>query len=227
MYCNHFSFDSNLTKRQKKLLIFMTRLKFRICRQIGENIWQSKKLTIKQRVLLKNSKKKHTNRKQSDFSKKLQQMKKLAFFYGLPSLNKYKETKVCSNFLDKKKSLLLNLECRLDIVLIRSYFCHSLFAARQLILHQKICVNSTIVNVPSYIVKTGDFISIIANQLAEVQSSLKENFKRSNIPFVISSQNSHQPAYHLETSYKNFHIIFLYEPTQIHFPYKIDLDLLF
>lgn len=205
----------------------MTRLKFKICRQVGENIWQLKKLTVKQHALLKNIKKKQINRKQSDFSKKFQQIKKLAYFYGLPSLNNYKEKKICSNFLDKKKSLLLNLETRLDVVLVRAYFCPTLFSARQLIVHQKICVNSTIVNVPSYIVKTGDLISIVPNELVEIKSSLKENFKRLNLPFETSFQNSQQSTSHLEINYKNFHIIFLYEPTQIHFPYKIDLDLLF
>lgn len=34
-------------------------------------------------------------------------------------------------------------------------------------------------------------------------------------------------SYHVEVCYKTFNAVVLYEPIQIHFPYKIDLDLLF
>jgi ribosomal protein S4 len=236
----------------------MTYLKFKACRRIGENIWFHKKLTPRQSTLINLLLKKNTTVKESDFSKRLRNMKKLAFFYGIRS-GKLVSANTCYNYLDKKKSLLLTLENRLDVILVRLYFCSTLFTARQLITHKKICVNFNIVNIPSAKLRNGDLISVVPNYLESVKVNVKLNLQNNclkNEPVGAASQepkgrkqNSNESYgwtsettqntpdsassllmrtnYHLEVNYKTLNAILLYEPTQIHFPYKIDLDFLF
>ena len=210
----------------------MAYLKFKVCRRLGACIWHTKKLTPKQNTIIKLVIKKNTSRKQSDFSKKLQQLKKLAYFYGIRSLNN-RATSNTPARLDKKKSLLLTLETRLDVILVRLYFCSTLFTARQLITHNKIRVNFNVVNIPGFTVRNGDIISILPNHLDSVKSQLLTHLgclhqdiyswpsdRQSMRIHLIASD----PSYHLEVNYKTFNAVLLYEPIQIHFPYKIDLD---
>jgi small subunit ribosomal protein S4 len=198
----------------------MTPLKFKLCRTVGENVKYTRKTTSKQKTLLKFVLKKNTNRKSSDYSKKLLQMKKLAFFYGLQSIKNHRSSTLrASNFLDKKKSLLLNLETRLDVILVRLNFCPSLFTARQLIAHKKICINFHIVNLPGLCLRAGDLVSVTRPFMKTMKMNIMDNFK--------FNQFLHQSPNHLEANYKTQQAILLYEPTQIHFPYKINLDLIF
>lgn len=190
--------------------------KFKVCRRIYDNIWQTKKLTPKQNTLISRLKK-NTNRKQSDFSIRLQHMKKLSLFYGLkPRVL----TKLTSNFLDKQKSLLLNLETRLDVILVRLNFCSTIYTARQLIAHKKICVNFQVVDIPSATLEAGDILSVLPSQLDYVKSVI-----------ILNQQNNriYRPsgASHLEVNYKTLSAVLLFEPSQILFPYKIELDLLY
>src|SRR6201998_230449 len=59
------------------------------------------------------------------------------------------------------ENLIIMLERRLDNVVHRAGFASSHAQARQLILHGHILVNGKKVNVPSYLVKTGDEVAII------------------------------------------------------------------
>ena len=58
------------------------------------------------------------------------------------------------------ENLLTLLESRLDNVVYRMGFAVTRAEARQLVSHKSIKVNGTIVNIPSYDVKTGDVIEI-------------------------------------------------------------------
>ena len=134
--------------------------------------------------------------------------------------------------LDKKKSLLLTLETRLDVILVRLYFCSTLFSARQLITHNKIRVNFNVVNIPGFTVRNGDIISILPSHLDLVKSKIKRpSGDRVYLGLPLGNRQLFspltEPSYHLEVNYKTFNAVLLYEPIQIHFPYKIDLDLLF
>ena len=202
----------------------MAYLKFKVCRRIGaEGVWRTKKLTPRQNTLIslrKNNK--NTNRKQSDFSKRLRHTQKLAFFYGMRSLNNRVTSNICYNYLDKKKSLLLSLETRLDVILVRLFFCSTLFTARQLITHKKICVNFKPNSTPGTKLKNGDLISILPSHVDLVKSNVKFHFQNNARAIALSALSNH-----LEVNYKTLNAILLYEPTQIYFPYKIDLDILF
>nr|YP_009231617.1 ribosomal protein S4 [Orthotrichum diaphanum]ALZ48638.1 ribosomal protein S4 [Orthotrichum diaphanum]AMR55836.1 ribosomal protein S4 [Orthotrichum diaphanum] len=190
--------------------------RFKTCRQISENVWQTKKLTQKQKAIILKLRKK-TNKKQSDFSKELQTIQKLSLFYGKLPIKKMRRSKT-QTYLDKKNSLLFDIERRLDVILVRLNFCLSICQARQLISHKKICVNYKMVNIPGFQLSKGDLISIQDNFLYFIRSKIRQNFQSNRIWRI-------KPT-HLEVNYKTLKAVVLYEPQQIQFPYSIDLDLL-
>ena len=57
-------------------------------------------------------------------------------------------------------NLLVLLECRLDNVVYRLGIAPTRAAARQLVSHCHICVNGSVVNVPSYSLRVGDIVSV-------------------------------------------------------------------
>jgi ribosomal protein S4 len=231
----------------------MNFLKFKHCRRLGENIWNSKKLTPKQQTTIRLVVKKNTSQRKSDFSKKLQQMKKLAYFYGIRSLNKHMRrgaNKVCDGGAkDKKKSIILHFENRLDVILVRILFCSTLFSARQFIRHNKVLINCNRVNIPGAKLRNGDFLSIAPDHYRAVKNQIRKSLGTSlRNPLLVNELSvdprGHEsrsktfkddaalglrtrPAHHLEVNYKTMSAVLLYEPTQIQFPYQVDLDLLF
>jgi len=72
------------------------------------------------------------------------------------------------------------LETRLDTTLYRVQFAPTLQAARQLISHQKICVNNVILTKPGYILQPGDVISIAPNAIAHVGQSIQQFLRADN-----------------------------------------------
>nr|YP_010736383.1 ribosomal protein S4 [Zygnema circumcarinatum]QKQ14712.1 ribosomal protein S4 [Zygnema circumcarinatum]WEL36356.1 ribosomal protein S4 [Zygnema circumcarinatum] len=193
----------------------MVSSKFKVSRRIVENIWTHKKLTPKQNTILRKCKQK-SNRKQSDFAKQLQQRTKLSMFYGNLPRNQIKQNQSTSQ-LDKQKSLLLNLESRLDVLLVRIHFCSTLFAARQFIVHGKIYVNFQKVNIPSFCVSNGDILSISPDYLECMKCIVRENLAQHKI---LPTKPSH-----LEVNYKTLNAVLLYDPCRIQFDYQIELDL--
>jgi len=156
-------------------------------------------------------------RLQSDFSKQLQTIQKLSLFYGKLPIKKMQRSET-QTYLDKKNSLLFDIEQRLDVILLRLNFCLTIFQARQLISHKKICVNYKMVNIPGFQVSNGDLISIQENFLYFIKSKIRQNLQSKRIWRM-------KPT-HLEVNYKTLKAVVLYEPQQIQFPYSIDLDLL-
>ena len=73
------------------------------------------------------------------------------------------------------ENLLQILESRLDNVLYRLGFAPSRRSARQMILHRHFMVNDRLVNIPSYIVRPGDVISVAdkSRKMTMIHESLK------------------------------------------------------
>ena len=100
-------------------------------------------------------------RKLSDYGLRLREKQKLRRMYGLldRQFRSYFQT------AEKKKGitgeiLLQLLERRLDNILFRLGFAISRNEARQLVRHSHFLVNGKKVNIPSYLVKTGDTIQV-------------------------------------------------------------------
>lgn len=72
-------------------------------------------------------------------------------------------------------NLLLLLESRLDNVVYRMGFGSTRAEGRQLVSHKAVCVNGQVVNIPSYLVKAGDVVSVRdkSKKQVRIQEALK------------------------------------------------------
>ena len=104
---------------------------------------------------------KGSRRKQSDYATALAEKQKLRHMYGLMErqFRRYFETALRKRGVTGE-TLLQMLETRLDNVVYRLGFANSRSAARQLVSHGHVTVNTRKVNVASYNLKAGDTITI-------------------------------------------------------------------
>lgn len=108
--------------------------------------------------------------KKSEYATQLTEKQKVKFVYGI-------QEKQFHNYYDKAtraegntgEVLLTFVERRLDNVVYRLGFANSRRQARQLVNHGHFTVNGSRVNIPSYLVKTGDMVAVC-------QKSVSNNF---------------------------------------------------
>nr|AHA47128.1 ribosomal protein S4 [Amborella trichopoda] len=143
----------------------MPALRFQTCRPLLGNVWNRELTIIQRRILrrLRNKKRsikrKISSRKNLNSYIKLQTTRKLSLFYGdLPITEMHRGTERTSYI-----PFLLNLETRLDVILVRLHFCETLPQARQLISHRRLCVNNGMVSITRLKVSHGDLISLKEN----------------------------------------------------------------
>ena len=99
--------------------------------------------------------------KVSNYGLQLQEKQKIKFMYGLLE----KQFRITFKKAEKLKgetgtNMLQLLESRVDNVVYRLGFAPARPSARQLVNHKHFLVNGVSVNIPSYIVKPGDKISV-------------------------------------------------------------------
>lgn len=87
-------------------------------------------------------------------------------------------------------------ETRLDTTLYRAKFSPSIRNAQQLILHNKVLVNNKPIKIKSYLLKTGDLITINF----KYRNLIKINIQKSEIWTI--------PPKHLIINYKTLQIVF-------------------
>tara|TARA_Y100001958_G_C21175233_1_gene506192 strand:+ start:731 stop:1348 length:618 start_codon:yes stop_codon:yes gene_type:complete len=97
----------------------------------------------------------------SNYGTQLQEKQKIKFMYGLLE----KQFRITFKKAEKLKgetgtNMLQLLESRLDNVVFRLGFAPTRPAARQLVSHKHFLVNGIAVNIPSYLLKPGDIISV-------------------------------------------------------------------
>lgn len=135
--------------------------KYKIDRQMGENLWGRPKSPVNKR---KYGPGQHgQNRgKLSDYGIQLRAKQKIKGYYGNLTerqfLNVYKEADRRKG--DTADNMIGMLEQRLDTVIYRAKFAPTVFSARQFVNHGHIRVNGKRVNIPSYRVSVGDVITI-------------------------------------------------------------------
>ena len=188
-------------------------LKFRLIRSLCRNLWPTRSLTPKQRLILSKLKKK----KLSPFGVEMMERRKISALYG--GISRTYEKK----FIKKAKkypgklgyNFLLFLEQRLDIIVFRMNICSTFRAARQLVLHQKVYVNHQCVNIPSYQVQPGDLI-----RLAPYDSETFQTLSFQALSFVTrhSSKVLPRKPFHLEINYHTLQAIYLYPPQILFYP---------
>ena len=125
--------------------------------------------------------------KRSDYGVQLREKQKLKRIYGM-------QEKQFSLFFERAQrmpgitgeNLFVLLERRLDNVAYRLRFASSRSQARQIVLHGHVLVNGAKVNIPSYLVKADDEISIVegSRNMTVVKDALKEYGKSGVMPWL-------------------------------------------
>ena len=100
-------------------------------------------------------------KKQSEYASQLKEKQKVKFIYGVLEKqfhNAYLRAEARPG--KTGENLLQIMECRLDNVVYRLGIAPTRAAARQLVSHCHICVNGSVVNIPSYSLRAGDVVSV-------------------------------------------------------------------
>lgn len=129
------------------------------------------------------SKKTYQQKKTGEFFQQLKERKKFSLFYGHLTrkqiLNLFNKTKTNKGYFSK--NIVSLLERRLDVVLYRSGLLKTIAEARQLIKHKKILVNQKTINVPSFLLNSGDFVSIQPKMVTILTRQLANSLKTKRV----------------------------------------------
>ena len=121
------------------------------------------------------------NKKVSEYAVQLKEKQKLKFVYGVGEKQFRKYFDMASNTKGKTGEVLLQiLESRLDNVVFRLGFAKTRPQARMLVTHGAFEVNGQKVDIPSYLIKAGDVISVreIRKDNGAIKQSVEENAGR-------------------------------------------------
>ncbi|MEO5366248.1 MAG: 30S ribosomal protein S4 [Magnetococcus sp. WYHC-3] len=126
-------------------------------------------------------------RKVSDYGTHMREKQKIKRIYGLLEgqfRNTFKKAERMTGVTGE--NLLALLERRLDNVVYRLGFAASRTEARQIVSHKAILVNDRSVNIPSYLVKPGDKLSVAprSREHLRIKSSVETASKRGFAPWV-------------------------------------------
>ncbi len=142
----------------------------RICRREGEKLFlkgercYSDKCSLNRRNYAPGSNGQKRG-KLSEYGTQLREKQKTKSYYGVSEKQFRKYFDMAENSKGKTGDALLTLlESRLDNVVYRLGFASSRTQARMLVTHAAFDVNGKKVNIPSYLVKAGDVISVRENK---------------------------------------------------------------
>ncbi|HJA63287.1 MAG TPA: 30S ribosomal protein S4 [Candidatus Intestinimonas stercoravium] len=112
----------------------------------------------------------NVRRKQSEYATQLNEKQKVKFVYGImeKQFRMYYE-KAAKAQGKTGENLLILVERRLDNVVYRLGFAMTRREARQLVSHGHFTVNGKRVNIPSYLVSTGDVIEVAEKSRSSVK----------------------------------------------------------
>ena len=100
-------------------------------------------------------------KKMSEYGLQLREKQKAKFIYGVlekPFRNYYEKADRMKGLTGE--NLMTMLESRLDNVVFRMGFARTRKEARQVVDHKHVLVNGKCINIPSYLIKAGDVISL-------------------------------------------------------------------
>lgn len=186
--------------------------KYKIDRRYGENLWGRAKSPVNKRETVPGQ---HGVRKKStDYGIQLSAKQKLKGYYGNVSEKQMRRyfAEAIRRKGDTGENLVGILESRLDAVVYRMKLVPTVFASRQFINHGHVLVNGQKVNIPSYMVKAGDEISITnkAKEMALVIESM-------------ASQERNVPDY-IQIDEKSFSGKYIQIPALADIPYAVEMQ---
>lgn len=152
--------------------------------------------------------------KPSDYGVQLRAKQKLKGYYGNISERQFRRfyQEAIRRRGDTSENLIELLERRLDAVVYRMKFVSTVFAARQIVNHGHIAVNGQRVNIPSYLVKDGDEISVM--------SSMKDNV---NVLAAVELAERDIPDY-MDVDQKALKGKFVRGPKLADVPYPVQME---
>jgi small subunit ribosomal protein S4 len=187
--------------------------KYKICRQLGENLWGRDKCPTNK---TQTGPGQHGARRKrlTPYGIQLREKQKLKGYYGNIGEKQFVRIfKEASNQKgDTSENLIGLLEIRLDAVVYRSNFVPTVFSARQLISHKHVMVNGKVVNIPSFRIKAGDIIEV--------------REKSRKIPLVMEAMEKMErevPDY-MTTDAKNMVTKFNHKPSFEEVPYPVQMN---
>ncbi len=129
---------------------------------MGENIWGRPKSPVNLRAYGPGQHGQQRRGKLSDFGLQMRAKQKLKGYYGNITEKQFKKIFKEAERIkgDTSENIIGLLERRLDSVIYRAKFVPTVFSARQFINHGHVKVNGKRVNIPSYLLKTGDLIEL-------------------------------------------------------------------
>lgn len=118
-------------------------------------------------------------RKQSEYALQLNEKQKVKFIYGVleKQFRHYYELAAKKDGITGEM-LLQILESRLDNIVFRLGLANTRREARQIVNHGHILVNGSKVNIPSYLVKPGDVISVKEKSMPRIKEIAEVNARR-------------------------------------------------
>lgn len=121
----------------------------------------------------------NTRKKNSEYGIQLREKQKARRYYGVleSQFRKYYEMANRKQGITGE-NLLRILESRMDNVVYRAGFANSRAEARQLVNHCHYLVNGQKVNIPSYLVKAGDVISVKSTDCEKIKQAVEANSAR-------------------------------------------------
>jgi small subunit ribosomal protein S4 len=132
-------------------------------------------------------------RKSSEYSKQLREKQKIKRIYGLNE-QQFRNTfeRVSSLPGITGHNLLAALESRLDNIVYRMGFASSRKAARQLVRHRHVEVNTKLVDIPSYVVKPGEEIRVrqASREMTAIQSSMDQSARGAALAWLAVDKES-------------------------------------
>ncbi|PZF75491.1 30S ribosomal protein S4 [Aestuariivirga litoralis] len=136
--------------------------KYKIDRRMGENIWGRPKSPVNKREYGPGQHGQRRKGKMSDFGTQLKAKQKLKGYYANLSERQFRKTYDEAIRLtgDSSENLIGLLERRLDMVVYRSKFVPTIFAARQFVSHGHVKVNGKRVTIASIRLRAGDTIEL-------------------------------------------------------------------
>ncbi|MEW6607949.1 MAG: 30S ribosomal protein S4 [bacterium] len=165
-----------------------TESKCKVCRRSGEKLFLKGTRCISEKCSLNKRNyapglKGQERKKVSDYALQLREKQKVRHIYGILEQqfrNYY--TKAVTQKGITGENLLILLERRLDNIVYRLGWAESRAQARQLVRHSHIIVNGRKVNIPSFLVKANDTITVKPKSQDRIKEILKTIASPKGIP---------------------------------------------
>ncbi|MBO7556486.1 MAG: 30S ribosomal protein S4 [Alphaproteobacteria bacterium] len=153
-------------------------------------------------------------KKLTDYGEQLIAKQRLKTYYGNVSEKQFFKyyAEAIRRRGDAAENLVGILESRLDNLVYKAKFVPTIFASRQFVNHGHVLVNGKRVNIPSYMVKVGDVISV------------KEKAKQMNMVVSAMESDLHEVPAYLEVDTKKMEAKYTFVPKFEDIPYAAVME---